>query len=180
MREQARLTGELHALRRQLPQPQVVPPGSVPQTVAPNELLFVTALGVDARVVSCDRGSVELEFGGKRLRQPLSALRQYQPPRFAAAPPKVPKIRDRVERRAFRPRLVVVGKRADEALGLVAAFLDEALLHGAGHLEIVHGAGHGILRRAVREFLAGRSEVAGIEAADLAEGGDNVTVVDLR
>ena len=29
--------------------------------------------------------TVELEFGGKRLRQPLSALRQYQPPRLRTA-----------------------------------------------------------------------------------------------
>lgn len=179
-REQARLTGELRALRRELPQPMATPQGVVPRTVAPNELLFVTALGVDARVVASDRESVELEIGGKRLRQPLAALRQYQPPRFAPAPARIPKIRDRVARRAFRPRLVLVGKRAEEALALVAAFLDEALLHGARHLEIVHGAGEGVLRRVIREFLAERVEVAGFGAAGLAEGGDNVTVVELR
>jgi DNA mismatch repair protein MutS2 len=75
---------------------------------------------------------------------------------------------------------VLVGKRAEEALALLAAFLDEALLHGARHLEIVHGAGEGILRRVVREFLAERGEVAGFGAAGVAEGGDNVTVVELR
>jgi DNA mismatch repair protein MutS2 len=179
-REQARLTGELRALRRELPQPRTVPPGIVPSTVAPNELLFVTALGVDGRVVSCDRESAELELGGKRLRQPLAALRQYQPPRFASPAAATPKIRDRVARRDFRPRLVVVGKRTEEALSLVEAFLDEALLHDARHLEIVHGAGEGILRRAIREFLAGRHEIAGFSAAGVAEGGNNVTVVELR
>ena len=179
VREQARLTGELRALRRELPQPQAVPPGVVPVSVAVNELLFVTALGVDARVVGSDGTSVELELGGKRLRQPLSAVRQYQPPRFAPTPARLPKIRDRVTRRAFRPRLVLVGKRVDEALALVAAFLDEALLHGEQRLELVHGAGEGILRRAIREFLAGHREVAGFGAADVAEGGDNVTVVEL-
>jgi DNA mismatch repair protein MutS2 len=180
VREQARLTGELRALRRALPQPRTTPPGVVPSAVAPNELLFVTALGVDARVVDSDRDSVELELGGKRLRQPLAALRQYQPPRFAPVPARIPKIRDRVARRAFRPRLVLVGKRVEEALALLASFLDEALLHGVRHLEVVHGAGEGILRRAVREFLAGRSEVAGFGAAGVAEGGDNVTMVELR
>ncbi len=180
VREQARLTGELRALRRELPQPRTVPPGIVPRSVAVNELLFVTALGVDGRVVSCDRESAELELGGKRLRQPLAALRQYQPPRFAPPPAGPPKIRDRVPRRAFRPRLVVVGKRVEEALDLVATFLDEALLHDARRLEIVHGAGEGILRRAIREFLAGRSEVSGFAAAGVADGGDNVTVVELR
>jgi DNA mismatch repair protein MutS2 len=179
VREQARLTGELRALRRELPQPRALPPGVVPVAVTANELLFVTALGVEARVVDSDGTSIELELGGKRLRQPLSALRQYQPPRFAPPPVRIPKIRDRVERRAFRPRLVLVGKRVDEALALVAAFLDEALLHGAQRLEVVHGAGEGILRRVIRDFLAGRSEVASFGAAGVAEGGDNVTVVEL-
>jgi DNA mismatch repair protein MutS2 len=91
----------------------------------------------------------------------------------------MPKVRDRVPRRAFRPRLVLVGKRADEALALVAAFLDEALLHGEQRLEIVHGAGEGILRRVIRDFLAGRTEVAGFGGAGVADGGDNVTVVEL-
>jgi DNA mismatch repair protein MutS2 len=75
---------------------------------------------------------------------------------------------------------VLVGKRTEEALALVESFLDEALLHGATHLEIVHGAGEGVLRRAVRELLAKRSGVAGFGAAGVAEGGDNVTVVELR
>ncbi|MCM2264865.1 MAG: endonuclease MutS2 [Desulfuromonadales bacterium] len=179
VREQARLTGELRALRRELPQPKVVPPGVVPEAVTANELLFVTALGVDARVVQVDGANAELELGGKRLRQPLAALRQYQPPRFAPAPAKTPKVSDRVTRRAFRPRLVLVGKRVDEALAMTAAFLDEGLLHGEKRLEIVHGSGEGILRRAIREFLAGRNEIAGFGAADVAEGGDNVTVVEL-
>lgn len=178
-REQARLTGELRALRQELPQPQAVVPGVMPVSVAVGELLFVVALGVDARVIGSDGAGVELEWGGKRLRQPLAALRQYQPPRFAPAPAKVAKVHDRVARRAFRPRLVLVGKRVDEALALVTTFLDEALLHGEKRLEIVHGAGEGILRRAIREFLAGRGEVAGFGAAAVSEGGDNVTVVEL-
>jgi DNA mismatch repair protein MutS2 len=53
------------------------------------------------------------------------------------------------------------------------------LLHGERRLEIVHGAGEGILRRAIREFLAGRREVTAFGAADLNAGGDNVTVVEL-
>ena len=169
----------MRALRHKLPAPQAAPPGVEAQTVAVNELLFVTALGVDARVVSVSGATVELEFGGKRLRQPLSALRQYQPPRLARPPATGAKVRDRVSRRPFRPRLLLVGKRVDEAMELTAAFLDEALLNGEQRLEIVHGAGEGILRRAIREFLAGQNGITRFGAAELSDGGDNVTVVEL-
>jgi DNA mismatch repair protein MutS2 len=59
-------------------------------------------------------------------------------------------------------------------------FLDEALLHGEQNLEIVHGAGQGILRKAVREFLAEHNEVTLFQAAGIEQGGDNVTLVELR
>lgn len=179
-RERARLTGELRALRRELPLPRTQPPGVEPGTVTEGELLFVLALGVDARVVGHSGATVELELGGKRLRQPLAALRQYQPPRFAPAAGQGPTVRDRVTRQAFRPRLRLVGKRVEEAVTLLERFLDDALLHGEQRLEIVHGAGEGVLRRTVRELLATRPEVADFGAADPAAGGDNVTVVALR
>jgi DNA mismatch repair protein MutS2 len=44
---------------------------------------------------------------------------------------------------------------------------------------VVHGAGEGILRRAVREFLAANRAVSAFHAADISHGGDNVTVVEL-
>ena len=76
--------------------------------------------------------------------------------------------------------MLLVGKRVEDALGLLGRFLDEALLHGELNLEIVHGAGQGILRKAVREFLAERREVALFQAAGADQGGDNVTLVELR
>ena len=135
---------------------------------------------VAAEVVAVDGSRVELLAGGKKLRQPLSALRQFQPRRYVSQQKVTPKIRDRVERKAFLPRLVLVGKRVEDASLMLDRFLDDALLHGELNLEIVHGSGQGILRRAVREFLAGRKEVAIFQAAAAEKGGDNVTIVELR
>ena len=123
---------------------------------------------------------VELVAGGKKLRQPIKSLRQYQPRRFAEQKKAAPRVRDQVERKAFLPRLVLVGKRVEDAQGMLGRFLDDAMLHGEQTLEIVHGAGQGILRKAVREFLAERREVTGFHAAGPEQGGDNVTMVELR
>jgi len=68
----------------------------------------------------------------------------------------------------------------EEAQGQLDRFFDDALLHGEVQLEIVHGAGQGILRRVVREFLAERAEVAAFQAAGVEQGGDNVTLVELK
>ncbi len=91
-----------------------------------------------------------------------------------------PKFVTGCERKAFLPRLVLVGKRVEDAQGLLDRFLDDALLYGELNLEIVHGAGQGILRKAVRELLAGRREVVSFQAASVEQGGDNITLVELR
>jgi DNA mismatch repair protein MutS2 len=179
-KERAALTRSVRELRDTLPEPLPQGPQQVPLDVVAGEILYVPALGVDAEVASIAGGRVELVAGGKKLRQPIKSLRQYQPRRFAEQKKVAPRVRDRVERKAFLPRLVLVGKRVEDAQGMLGRFLDDAMLHGEQTLEIVHGAGQGILRKAVREFLAERHEVTGFHAAGPELGGDNVTLVELR
>lgn len=179
-RERAELTSAVRTLRATLPEPLPQGPQRIPEEVAVREILYLPALGVEAEVTHVDGERVELVAGGKTLRQPLRKLRQFEPRRFVERKKSAPKVRDRVERKAFLPRLVLVGKRVEDAHGLLGRFLDEALLHGELELEIVHGAGQGILRKAVREFLAQRREVSTFHAAGPEQGGDNVTVVELR
>ena len=179
-KERAELTRSVRELHETLPAPKPQGPESVAGEIDIGELLYIPALGVDAEVTRVDNSRVELSAGGKKLRQPRSALRQYSPRRFAAHKKSAPKVHDRVERKAFLPRLVLVGKRVEDAHGMLERFIDDALLHGEHSLEIVHGAGQGVLRNAVREFLAGRREVTAFHAAGPEQGGDNVTIAELR
>jgi DNA mismatch repair protein MutS2 len=85
-----------------------------------------------------------------------------------------------VQRETVQPRLKLVGERVDEALPRLERFIDDAVLQGLREVEVIHGAGEGILRRAVREYLAACRVVQAFHDADLAQGGDKVTVVQLR
>jgi DNA mismatch repair protein MutS2 len=179
---EARIAGEMRAVRDELaaarPLPQRV--GVVPQEVAPGELLRVTALGAEATVVRLLGEEVELDLRGKKLRLPFAALEQFSPRRFVQRRSGRSVIAGRVERERSEPRLLLVGKRVDEVLPLLDRFLDDALMHGLREVEVVHGAGEGVLRRTVRDFLAGHREVVAFHAGDISRGGDNVTVVELR
>ncbi|MBW2520066.1 MAG: endonuclease MutS2 [Deltaproteobacteria bacterium] len=179
-KDRAEMTRSIRSIRQRLPAAKPQGPETVPSNVAVGEILFVPSLGVDVEVLRVVGQEAELNLGGKRLRQKLDSLRQYQPRRHVKPVQTQPRIRDQVPRQPFRPRLVIVGKRADEAQNLIDRFLDEAQLHNARRIEIVHGAGQGILRRMVRELLAERPDVLGFQAADMAEGGENITVVDLQ
>jgi DNA mismatch repair protein MutS2 len=179
---EARIAGEMRAVREAIAaaRPQSKRIGEVPREVTPGEILRVTSLGAEATVVRMQGEEVELDLRGKKLRLPLAVLEQYSPRRFAQRRAGRSVITGRVERERFESRLLLVGKRVDEVLPLLDRFLDDALLHGLREVEVVHGAGEGILRRTVRDFLAGHREVVAFHAGDIARGGDNVTVVELR
>lgn len=183
--KRSELSHALKGISQNLPDPIKKPtrvggPQKVPEDICLQEILYVPALGVEAVVSKMDGDKIELLTGGKKLRQHRTSLRQFQPRRFLQKERQLPRLRDRVERSPFQPRLVLVGKRVEEAEHLLDRFLDEAFLHGEYVLEVVHGTGEGVLRNAVREFLAMRSDIDMYHAALPHRGGDNVTVIELR
>jgi DNA mismatch repair protein MutS2 len=71
------------------------------------------------------------------------------------------------------------GMRAEEAVASLQQGLDQAVLDGSNELEIIHGRGTGVLRRAVHEELARIPEVREYFLANEEQGGDGVTIVRL-
>jgi DNA mismatch repair protein MutS2 len=72
------------------------------------------------------------------------------------------------------------GERADDAVGAVEAYLDRAALEGRSPIFIVHGHGTGALRKLVRSYLDGSPYVARWAPGQPRQGGDGVSVVELR
>lgn len=72
------------------------------------------------------------------------------------------------------------GRMADDALDATVAALDRAALAGVPLLRIIHGHGTGRLKAVIREYLKDSPYVDGFRPGERAEGGDGVTVVQLR
>lgn len=72
------------------------------------------------------------------------------------------------------------GKRVEEALEELHAFIADAVALKAESVRIVHGKGTGTLRAAVREFLKTERSVTSYAYAPPYEGGHGVTVATLR
>ncbi len=98
---------------------------------------------------------------------------QVAPGPAAQAEPSRPEIK-------FAQRLDLRGMRADVALKELAAKLDSTILTGCDVLEVVHGRGTGALRREVHEFLRTFPAVRGFKLAPEDQGGDGMTIVELR
>jgi hypothetical protein len=75
--------------------------------------------------------------------------------------------------------LKVIGLRVEEALPQIDRAIDEAFLAGLKEMEIIHGAGTGRLRKAIREHLREHAFVKAFLPAGPGRGGDGVTVVEI-
>ncbi|SHI94309.1 DNA mismatch repair protein MutS2 [Malonomonas rubra DSM 5091] len=153
--------------------------GAAPEQLAVGELVRIALLGVEAKVERLLSDGVELNVGGKRMRQPLSALEQFSPRRFASDKKGGGQVTRKVAERQTSTQLKLIGQRVDAALVELERFIDDALLGNLQQVEIIHGAGEGILRRAVREFLAKQRGVSAFYAAPAEQGGDNITIAEL-
>jgi DNA mismatch repair protein MutS2 len=142
----------------------------------------VVPLGQVGEVLGLDDDGALVGIGTMRTRVPFSDLSSVS----GEAKRAPPKARSTVEDVAERPlespeaRCDVRGLRADDALREVESFLDRSSYLGPPTVVIIHGHGTGALKKLVRETLAGLPYVAGFRPGRMHEGGDGVTIVELR
>ena len=72
------------------------------------------------------------------------------------------------------------GHKVEEALDELEYYLDKASLANLSPVYIIHGHGTGALKSAVREFISTSPYVAKYRVGEEAEGGDGVSVVDIK
>jgi len=101
-----------------------------------------------------------------------------EPAKPAAVPPR--RTSQTLAPEDIQETLDVRGHAADEALDVVVAGLDRAVFGGSPFVRIIHGHGTGRLRSALREYLKASPYVVAFRPGDRAEGGDGVTIVELR
>ncbi len=80
----------------------------------------------------------------------------------------------------FRPDIDIRGKRADEALAIIAEFIDEAIMVQVHDLRILHGKGNGILRELIRQQLSAMDVVEWYKDEHVERGGAGITVLKLN
>ncbi len=139
----------------------------------------VIEVGQDAQVL-VRVGSLKMRVARKDLRSARKRKQQKDRPgtRDHAA--------ESTERAAARQsgslghRCDLRGMRVDEAQRRIEVFLDQAFLRGPQEIVIVHGHGQGVLRKLARECIERSVLVASYRAGQRQEGGDGVTLVQLK
>ncbi len=132
------------------------------------------------------KGRVGVHIGSAKLMLPAERVRVIEAPREDA---DAPSVRSRValpERPEAAPlgggtlRCDLRGQRVEEAIDLLAAEIDRAVAEAQDGVFVIHGHGTGALRQAVRAHLRGSPLVAKVRAGEQDEGGEGVTLAELR
>lgn len=154
--------------------PPLVPSERSPQV---GDTVEVVGRGIRGELVEITDARARLRRGGLKIEVPASQIRVVAPPTRANPQVQVAGPEPRDEPGA--DELNVMGRRADDAVRTVAAFLDRAVRAGFPAVRIVHGIGSGVLRRAIRDFLATNPYAARHRDAAPEAGGAAVTVIEL-
>jgi DNA mismatch repair protein MutS2 len=120
--------------------------------------------------------TIEVLLGSMRARLPVHQLDRPAQPKTG---PAVSVRYSRPQRTTVERELVLRGMRVEEASARVDGFLDDATLAGLSTVRILHGAGSGALRSAIRELLVGHPLVKSF-GPDQELRTDSITVIELN
>ncbi|HZA36539.1 MAG TPA: endonuclease MutS2 [Vicinamibacterales bacterium] len=142
----------------------------------------VGGLGLEGVVVSIHGSGAEIDVRGKRMRAKVKELRLLGRSSPGAAPSEA-QVRVNVTlqpRDGLLSEINVIGCNVDEALARTERLLDDTLVTEQKSVRVVHGYGTGQLRRAIVSLLKDHPQVASFHHAPPGQGGDGVTVVELK
>ncbi|MCR5481817.1 MAG: endonuclease MutS2 [Clostridia bacterium] len=78
------------------------------------------------------------------------------------------------------PSINVQGRYLDDAVMDVDKYLDDAFMAGLTTVTVIHGRGEGILRSGIQHMLKSHKHVKSFRNGRMNEGGDGVTIVQLK
>lgn len=143
-----------------------------------NDFVKLKTGGATGRVLSISKQKAMVQVGDMRMTIHLRDLQHANSPLDVQAGRSIQTDIDQAA--SFQPKLDIRGMRMEEALRIVEAFIDQALMTGTTNLRILHGKGDGVLRKAVRAKLREYQVDMAIRHPEPELGGDGITLVEIR
>lgn len=176
----AAIDGVATATRTTAAEAAPAPASQGPRRKAPLRLgstVSVAGLGLRGQLRALYQTEAEVDVRNKRLRVPLSDLRAAD---GVKAAPTGRVTTNTSASSELATELNVIGCTADEALARAERYLDQAVLHEQRQVRIIHGRGSGVLQRSIAGLLAAHPQVDRFAPAQREQGGDGVTVIELK
>ena len=140
---------------------------------------FLPSLNQTVVIISMpdNRGDLQVEAGIMKINVKLKDLRKTK----VTKQEKVKKKREvKLNLSNIESRVDLRGMDSEEACYKTDKYLDDAYRANLGEVTIVHGKGTGVLRNAITAMLKRHPHVKSFRLGVYGEGGDGVTVVELK
>jgi len=154
--------------------------GTIIEKVSLGMEAFLPSLNQRVIIISMpdNKGEVQVEAGIMKVNVKLKDLR------IGENTPKPKEKRKKGEInlkfKSIESKLDLRGLDSEEACYRADKYLDEAYMSNLGEVAIVHGKGTGILRQAINNMLKKHPHVKSYRLGVYGEGGDGVTMVELK
>ncbi|MBM4235595.1 MAG: endonuclease MutS2 [Firmicutes bacterium] len=156
--------------------------GLTAEEVVPGDLVFIPSIKQKGEVLSLSGNEVVVQIGSIRINLAPRDL-QWQKSGGQRTKKKQPNAGGgySVDKDlAINSSVDLRGLSFDEARPLVDKLLDNALWAGLNRVDLIHGKGTGKLKEALRSYLQTHPLVGKMRSGNPAEGGEGVTVIDLK
>ncbi|WP_422486981.1 endonuclease MutS2 [Gudongella sp. DL1XJH-153] len=152
-----------------------------PMNLKAGETVEVLSLNQQGTVVTPpdDKGNVEVQIGIMKVNVSLSTLRRAEGNEQTTSMEKSKSVNTR-KTKAIKSELDLRGRNIEEGTFELDKYLDDAFISGLKEVYIIHGKGTGALRDGVKSYLKNHRLVKSQRLGKYGEGGDGVTVVELK
>jgi DNA mismatch repair protein MutS2 len=140
-------------------------------------MVFLEKYGKIARVLEIVKNRAYVDMEGMKVHIPLSDIIGYKVEPVKTEK-KNPAVYSQVDKKGGY-EIILVGKTVEYAWHELDLFIDKALISGWDRIYVIHGRGTGALRKGLHELLRKDKRVKSFRLADLSEGGQAVTIVEL-
>ncbi len=125
-----------------------------------------------------NKGNVLVQSGIMKMKMPKDSLTRVNVEENATKVSTNKILRNKAKN--VRSEIDVRGKNFEEAKAIVEKYIDDAYISGLKSVRIIHGKGTGVLRKKLRDYIKTMKVVKSFHDAPYNEGGDGVSVVDIK
>ncbi len=150
--------------------------------VAEGQEVYIPSLNMNGIVLTKpdSRGEVQIQAGIMKISVKLGNLRKDK---VIKEDPKIKKMRKRelkLNIKQVDSSIDLRGMDSEEAIYSVDKYLDDASIGGLQSVTIIHGKGTGVLRNVITDMLKRHHHAKSYRLGEYGEGGNGVTVVELK
>ena len=152
-----------------------------PKNLKVGEAVEVLSLNQIGTVITTpdEKGNLDVQVGIMKVNVPLATLRRVSNDNSEKINAKTKTIIG-TKSKNIKTEIDLRGKNIEEAIIDIDKYLDDSYIAGLKEVYLIHGKGTGALREGVKSYLRGHRHVKGFRTGKYGEGGEGVTVVEIK